>query len=125
MCKFCEKPRVTYSDLYNDAYTSIDRNLWLRNHIQEKYCTRFKFFILEHVVKMVDTQTIFQKHDRASYLLLIREFKKIKFQKKRCGAKISNAYLKYLYRPNGVMFKKSCSILTHIQGGRDSSESES
>lgn len=115
MCiKKCYRRPILYSNVYEDAYKSTDRNQWVIDIMkyQNMCCIRKRIFTLELVLKAVLTQSIFKniEMDTLKKLkLCVEDGRKQRIMRLRC---IQKKTLNHMYKPKGSMFWKNFAQLT-------------
>ena len=108
MCQLCNT-HLTYAQLYNIVYTDRQRDACVRNllSLYKGGCLRLQKRMARNLHNMIDTQTILQDIDPRIITSVVREkvvvHKVIAMRTRR----LSRTMLKYAYRPNGRMFKKT------------------
>jgi hypothetical protein len=105
MCnkKTCE---ISYSMIYNDAFKSGNKDVWLKGAVQKTkfFCPRKRYLTLQHISKAISSQRIFKSIDVQSSVLVRREFKIAKKERLSLLKRIQKHTLQHMYKPNGKMF---------------------
>ncbi len=112
----CKCKNVSYRHVYDEAYYAKDRTVWLKNFILQSRnsCLRCRNIRMKHTKKALQTQSIFEKIDRDTQILLKDEDKILRKQLELRLKFIQKNMLQCLYKPNGLMFAKSVLDLKEI-----------
>lgn len=109
MCQLCDT-HLTYAQLYNIVYNERQGcDACLRNllSLYKAGCLRLQKRMARNLHNMIDTQSILQNIDPRIITSVVREkvvvHKVIAMRTRR----LSRTMLRYSYRPNGRMFKKT------------------
>lgn len=113
MCTTCKTKRIYYVEVYNSAFNSKDRNAWIQSlmNTADGSCIRCKKNTLMHAYKAVTSQTIFQNVPASTKKKLLKQHEIACKQAIIRLKKIQKNTLHFLYKPQSVMFKKSCKEL--------------
>ena len=101
-----KRHRVAYCEIYNDVFYAPRRferiESWLL-HFRERPLP----LILKHLTTLVTTQSIFER-ECAPVSFLEKETRILRIREHFACRKIQECAIRWLWKPGGVLFKRSC-----------------
>lgn len=114
----CLCDRCEYHYIYNNGFQQKDKKKWIASWLdvlKKTNCRRCKCRILVNLKKAIETQSAFlsiQKYPL--YSKLLNEYHKSMIAKQGAAKVLNKSITKHLYKPNGVMMRKSCEIVKNL-----------
>lgn len=110
MCKMCQK-LVRYADVYNDAFASPDKGVWITRMLGEieKACLFMQVRYMHYVCTAVRTQGIFEgfKTKNEIYMRTLNQaIERVNKVKQFRTRRLARRMLRHTYRPGGNMFRR-------------------
>ena len=110
MCRECgATPGLTYARMYNEAFLNPNKSEWIaqKTNYANTLCMVHEARLLKYLRTATESQTCFEAVRSSGLKTIVsgietaRKVKKIRFKR------LQTRMLKYSYRPNGNMFRRT------------------
>ena len=108
--------RISYAHVYNEAFSSKNKTKWLEFALKKSkhFCLRHKRFYIRLVTICVDSQSMFVNTKPTLREKLHKEYVKTRRNTDLVLKKIQEKVLMHLYKPHGIMYRKSLENLDMV-----------
>ena len=110
MCRECNaSPALTYARMYNEAFLKSNKSEWISQQIKyaNTLCMVHEAKILRYIKTAAESQTCFENVRSSSLKMIASGFDRASKVRKIRLKRLQTRMLKYSYRPNGNMFRRT------------------